>query len=319
MQFVSDIRRLLQRRLLDEESMTRLWGAILDEALDDVEVGAVVAALCACGETREELLGLHRAARSRMHNWSPVLPSHAVSIPAYGLVPGESLMVSLAAMLLRRFEVPVVVHGVLDSPCGISSARVLREMGVLPCASFAQADESLRNDRIAFIPSQLLAPRFAALIALRGRLGMENSAHVVAQALEPTGGSATRLSFSVAGTRSERFDSFAAEVGGDFVALWWPAGRSAASLSTRPRIESVRDGKRELLFDADVQEMRSNAHSQPPDDAPGIARWIQRVVGGTIPAPIPAVNLVAACLYAIGRTPDFSQAKAVAAVEINRT
>jgi anthranilate phosphoribosyltransferase len=318
MQFVSDIRRLLQRRHLDEESMARLWGAILDDALDEVEIGAVVAALATHGETREELAGLHRAAQERMQHWAPALASHAISIPAYGLVPGESLLVSLAAMLLRRFEVPVIVHGILDSPCGISSACVLRELGVLPCASFAQADEQLRSERIAFIPSQLLSPRFSSLIALRGRLGIENSAHLVAQALQPTGGSATRLSFSVAGTPSERFDSFAAEAGGDFVALWWPAGRSAASLSTRPRIESVRDGRRELLFEADVQEMRSSIQ-QPPDDAPGIARWIQRVVSGAIPAPIPAVNLVAACLYAVGRAPDFSQAKAVAAVEINRT
>jgi anthranilate phosphoribosyltransferase len=247
-----------------------------------------------------------------------MLPSHAISIPAYGLVSGESLMASLAAMLLRRFEVPVIVHGILDSPCGVSSACVLRELGVLPCASFAQADEQLRQDRIAFIPSQLLSPRFAALIALRGRLGIENSAHLVAQALDPTRGSATRLTFSVAGTRSERFDSFVADAGGDFVALWWPAGRSPASLSTRPRIESVRDGERELLFEADLQEMRS-AIPQPPDDAPGMARWIQRVVAGTIPAPTPAVNLVAACLYAVGRAPDFSQAKAIAAIEINRT
>jgi anthranilate phosphoribosyltransferase len=318
MQFVSDIRRLLQRRPLDEVAMARLWGAILDDALDEIEMGAVIAALAACGETREELMGLNRAARERMHPWAPMLPSHAISIPAYGLVPGESLMASLAAMLLRRFEVPVIVHGILDSPCGVSSACVLRELGVLPCASFAQADEQLRQDRIAFIPSQLLSPRFAALIALRGRLGIENSAHLVAQALDPTRGSATRLTFSVAGTRSERFDSFVADAGGDFVALWWPAGRSAASLATRPRIESVRDGERELLFEADLQEMRS-AIPQPPDDAPGMARWIQRVVAGTIPAPIPAVNLVAACLYAVGRAPDFSQAKAIAAIEINRT
>jgi anthranilate phosphoribosyltransferase len=316
MQFVADIRRLLQRQPLDEDVMTRLWGAILDEALDDLEVGAVVAVLAAAGETREELVGLYRAALERMDHWSPALASRAVTIPAYGLVPGEAAMASLAAMLLRRFGVPVIVHGILDSPCGISSARVLRELGVLPCGSLAQAGESLRQDGIAFVPVQLLSQRFAALVALRGKLGIENSAHLVAQALDPTRSSAARLSFSVGGTRSERFALLAGETGGDYVALSWPAGRSPSSLATRPRIESVRDGARELLFEADAQEMRTTI-PQPPDDAPGIARWITRVASGATAVPVPAVNLVAACLYAVGRAPDFAQAKAIAAVEHN--
>lgn len=145
MQITSDIRRLLHRAPLDEDAAARLWGAILDDAVDDIEIGATVAALAVSGETREELMGLYSAVRARLTHWSPAIAGMAISIPAYGLVPGESLIVSLAAALLRRFDVPVVIHGVLDSPCGVSSACVLRELGILPCAS---------------------------LIALRGRLGI---------------------------------------------------------------------------------------------------------------------------------------------------
>ena len=324
MQFVGDIRNLLRRghtagghAPLDEESATRLWGAILDDALDELEVGAVVAALAVAGETRDELMGLYRAAQDRMDHWAPELPARAVAIPAYGLVPGEAVMTCLAAMLLRRFEIPVIVHGILDSPCGVSSACVLRELGELPCASLAQADDLLRARKIAFIPAQLLSPRFVALVGLRGRLGIENTAHLVAQALDPTRGDATRLCFSVGGTGSERFEALAMEVDGDFLALGWPAGRSALNLSIRPRIERIRDGRKELLFEADVQETRS-AIAQPPGDAQGIARWIQRVITGAVPVPVPGVNLVAACLYAVGHAPDFSQAKAIAALNAGR-
>jgi anthranilate phosphoribosyltransferase len=316
MQFVSDIRKLLQRRPLEGEAMERVWGAILDDALDDIEVGAVIGALAAAGETRDELMGLYRATQERMSSWSPAVPVRAVAIPAYGLTPGESLLAALAAVLLRRFEIPVVVHGILDSPCGISAARILRELDVLPCASFAQADADLRAGGIAFIPAQLLSARFASLIALRGRLGIENSAHLVAQALDPTRGAATRLAFCVAGTRSERVDALACETRGEFVALSWPAGRSPMNLSTRPRIESIREGARELLFEADPQEMRA-AVALPPDDAQGIARWIQRVASGVTPVPVPAVNVIAACLYATGRAADLSEAKAITAIGMN--
>ena len=317
MQFVADIRKVLQRAPLDEDCAARLWGAILDEALDDVEVGAVLGALTASGATREELMGLYRAAEERMDRAPLLANARAIAIPVYGLVPGEALMASLAAALLARFEVPVVLHGILDSPSGISSVCVLRELGVLPCASLAQAEEKLRGERIAFIPAQLLGSRFASLIAMRGRLGVEGPAHLVAQALDPTQGDAVRLIFSVAGTTSERIDTLASHVDGDFVALTWPAGRSLLTLSTRPRIESIRDGNREVLFEADMQEMRT-ANALPPDDAQGMARWIKRVMSGAIPVPVPAVNLVAACLYAVGHAPDLTQAKAIAAVSAGR-
>jgi anthranilate phosphoribosyltransferase len=316
MQFVGDIRKLLQRRELEGDVMQRVWGAILDGALDDMEVGAILGGLAAASETRDELMGLYRATQERMGAWTPSLASRAVAIPAYGLTPGESLLASLAAVLLRRFEVPVVMHGILDSPCGISAARILRELDVLPCATFAQADEHLARGGIAFVPAQLLSPRFAWMISLRGRLGIENAAHLVAQAIDPTRGAATRLSFSVAATRSARVDDIVEETSGDFVTLSWPQGRSPLNLATRPRIDSVRDGAREPLFDADLQEMRTSV-ALPRDDAAAMARWIERVASGAMPLPVPALNIVAACLYATGHAAQLSEAKAITAVEMN--
>lgn len=317
MQITSAIHRLLRRDPLDEDASTQLWGAILDDAVDGPELGAVVAVLAARGETREELMGLYLAARERLAHWSPAIAGDAIAIPAYGLVAGESLIVALAATLLRKFGLPVIIHGVLDSPCGVSSACVLRELGILPCASLAQADGNLRAEGAAFLPVQLLSPAFAALIALRSRLGIETSAHLVAQALDPTRGHATRLTFCVEGTVSERYEAAGLEVEGDAVSLAWLAGRSPLNVAIRPRIERVRAGARERLFEADSQETRT-ALPPPPEDAPGIARWIERATSGTVPVPVPAMNLAAACLYAVGRAPDMSQAKAIAAFNAGR-
>jgi anthranilate phosphoribosyltransferase len=240
-----------------------------------------------------------------------------VAIPVYGVVPGEALIAPLAAMLLRKFGVPVIVHGILDSPSGISSASVLRELGILPCSSLAQADGHLAACGIAFLPVQLLSPAFAALLALRGRLGIENTAHLVAQAVDPARGAATGLGFCVEGTSSARLDTLLDHSGADCVVLRWNCGRSPVNLSMRPRIERVHAGVRETLFEADLQETRSLL-PPPPDDAHGIARWIERVTSGAMPVPVPALSLVAACLYAVGEAPDLSQAKAIAAIHAGR-
>jgi anthranilate phosphoribosyltransferase len=66
-----------------------------------------------------------------------------------------------------------------------------------------------------------------------------------------------------------------------------------------------------------MQQTRSLLPS-PPDDAHGMARWIERVTTGAIPVPVPALSLVAACLYAVGEAPDLAQAKAIAAIHAGR-
>lgn len=317
MQFTRDIRKLLQRTSLEGERLAQLWGAMLDDALDATEVGAVLGALAATGETREELAALHRAVQERIEPWTLPPAVRAVAIPAYGLVHGESLMVGLAAALLRRFEIPVVVHGILDSPCGIGTACVLRELGVLPCGSLLEADAAMREHGIAFVPVQLLSPSFASLLGLRGRLGIENAAHLVAAAIEPARGASIRLAFSAGSMRSARTELLLGETAGEIVSLAWPAGRSPLNVSARPRIERIRDGAREVLFEADLQEVRT-AMAQAPEDAAGIARWIERIGHGEAPVPVTALGLVAACLYALGHAADFTQAKALAAVSAGR-
>jgi anthranilate phosphoribosyltransferase len=319
MHFVSEIRRMLEPDALrlDELEAARLWGAILDGALDEIEIGAIVGALAARGETAAELAGLLRAARERMLRWSPGLGQRAISIPVYGLVRGEALVASLAAAMLCRFEVPVILHGILDSPCGVSAACVLRELGVLPCGTLGHADESLRETHAAYLPVQLLSPRFATLIALRNRLGLENASHIVAQAIDPTGSEATLVAFTVAGTPSERFGLVAEASGADLLQLTWPASGSPANLAVRPRMQRISPQGRELLFEADQQEVRSSAASAS-DDASGMARWIRRVMDGSVPLPVPMMNLLAACLYAAGRAKDLAEAKAIAAFGAGR-
>lgn len=318
----AEIRHLLQSAQgrgarPDAQSAYRLWGAILDGAVPELELGAAMSALAAGGETPEELAGCHGAVRERLARWTPAADGRVLAIPAYGLVPGEAFAVGLAVALLRRFGIPVVVHGVLESHGGESAARVLRELGVMPCLSFAQADLDLQRAGAAFVPVQLLSPAFASVLALRGRLGSWSSAHRISPAIDPGEAGSVRLTFSVPGTPTQALADLQQVLDGDFVALAWPAERTPASPGIRPRIAWVRDGACDVLFEAEPQETRS-ARAPPPENAAGIAGWIRRVAAGAVPAPLPALNVIAACLCATGRAPGLSEAKAVAALTASR-
>lgn len=320
MQFAHDIRRVLgggPGLPLDADEAQRLWGAILDESMDDVELGAVVAGIAARGETQEEMLGLHRAVTERLASWTPPLEARAIALPAYGAVEGEARLTALAASLLRHFGIPVVIHGTLDSPRGMSAARVLREIGILPCSTLAQADHEIVERRAAFVPVQLLAPSFAALLALRGRLGIENSAHRVAQALDPTRADAIRLGFCVGPESRGRLVGLAAAAGGQHLALEWPRDDLSRHLTVRPCIEHVHGGRVTRLFEADPVDTR-NVLAELDADASGIGRWIGSVTSGEVTLPAPVVNLVAACLHAVGDACDLSRAKALAALHAAR-
>ncbi|HEX4942984.1 MAG TPA: hypothetical protein VFV55_01450 [Usitatibacteraceae bacterium] len=325
MHSISPILRRLSRRTatppgdatawLDADESFALWGAVLDGALPELELGTLLASLAITGESAEELLGLHRALAARQARFSPALARRAVSIPVHGLVPGEAAFSVLLALFLRRFEVPVVMHGPLDSPEGPSAPMLLRELGVMPSATLADAERDLRAGGIAFIPVQILSPALGDILALRNRLGATNSAHLAAHAMDPGEMGAVRLAMSVPGTPSGRLPTFLAASGGEALLLSWPATTLACTFAFRPRISHLSGGAEAVLFQAENLERAGQAG--PPASAP-LVPWMRAVVERRAPAPPPLVNLAAACVHAAGAAADFTEAKAIVALQAGR-
>lgn len=303
---------------LDVEEAQLLFGAVLDDAVPDVELGALLASLALAGESTDELVGLHRALVDRSARWSPELYRRPIAIPLYGVFPGEAILAGLLAMFLRRFDVPVIMHGPLDAPSGPSAAVLLRELDVLPCTCAAQAEAELASRGIVFVPAQLLSTAFASMLALRARLGTPNAAHFAAQAIDPGGTGAVRIGMSIAATTTDRLRALHRAVEGDALVLAWPAGKSPANLAFRPRITRVRDGIAEPLFDAQAAEHACGVPACALEDPVAAALWIRAVAARAAPVPVPLVNLAAACIYSTGLSADFAQAKAIAALQAGR-
>ncbi|MCM2326493.1 MAG: hypothetical protein NDI88_01255 [Lysobacter sp.] len=317
------LRRLLQRDAaapdarasLDPEEAHALWSAVLDGALPELELGALLAAFAIGGESPAELLGLHRALAARQPRFAPALARPVISIPVYGLLRGEAAFSVLLAMFLRRFDVPVVLHGPLDAPCGPSAPALLREMGVLPCATLPEADRELHATGVAFVPVQLLSPALGDLLALRTRLGTTNPAHLAAHALDPGAMGAVRLAMCVAGTPSERVAALLPAAGAQSLLLAWPASAPGCNLAWRPRITRISEDGETLVFEAEHGD-RPPAFDLP--EAAQLVPWMRSVLERRAPAPPPLVNIAAACVHAAGAAPDLMQAKAVVALQSGR-
>jgi anthranilate phosphoribosyltransferase len=322
---ISSILRRVSRRVaalpgdasssLDGQEAFALWGAVLDGALAEMELGALLASLAMAGESRDELLGLHRALAVRQARFAPELARRAIAIPVHGLVPGEAAFSVLLALFLRRFDVPVVLHGPLDSPEGPSAPALLRELGVLPSGTLADAERDLRLHGIAFLPVQLLSPALGGLLALRTRLGVTNSAHVAAHAMDPGAMGALRLAMSVPGTASGRLEELVAATPGDALLLSWPPGVPACNLALRPRIALLRNGGEASIFAAEGADRPVQPGLPAP---PHLVPWMRAIVERRMPAPLPLVNLAVACLCASGAANDLTQAKAVVALQSGR-
>lgn len=301
---------------LMEDDAYRLFGAMLDGGIPELELGALLAALRLKQESVAELFGFSRAVSERLYLLDPPPGSvRPVVLSSYDGTRNYPNLVPLLALLLQRFGIPVLVHGTLEGCGGLTSAHVFRELNTYPCTSLSQAQRALQNEGLAFAPCAVLSPGLAALLSLRARLGVDNVAHTMVRLLAPFGGEG----FRVVGARSDRerdtLRDFLLGSGAHGLLLDVTEGEPFANPDRRPKLEYVAEGEAALLFETEAGPVKGLSHLPNPMDALNTARWVRQALAGEVPVPMPIVNQVACCLYGAGYTDDMNQAKAIVAVE----
>lgn len=303
-------------RDLNQDEARSLFAAMLDGGIPDFELGALLMALRLKGEYIDELGGAAEALAARtaklMGGEKP-----AVVLPTYGGARGFPNLTPLLALLLRRFEIPVLLHGELDGHGRVATAYVLRELGIMPVANLARADEVLAREGLVFVPVGALAPGLAGLLALRARLGVRHLGHQAAKLLQAfDDGRALTVIGATHADRLERFRLICLGRRRRALVLMGTEGEPFADPRHRPEIDLLRDGEQEVLFRAEKGSFSPTGMLPSSLDAAATARWIQAVLAGDVPVPTPIVNQLACCLYGIGYVDDMNQAKAIAAVEV---
>ena len=299
----------------------QLFAAMLDGGLPELELGAILVALKMRPVPLPVMLGFDAALAERVLSLLPEPEGEPrpVVIPAYSSVRGQPNLMPLVALLLQRLNVPVLVHGTLESHGGVASAYVFRELGIMPCTTRVQTQSALEQDRLAFVLTGVLAPGLAALLALRARTGIAGLCRVMATLIDPFAGAGLRIVAAVGSEELASLRELLIATGDTALLMLGVEGEAFVNPRRRPRIELIRDGEAMVLFE------QEHTHEHAPEFAAigdagneprATANYIRQVLDGSAQLPPPIVNQLACCLYAAGHTEDLNQAKAIVAVEI---
>jgi anthranilate phosphoribosyltransferase len=300
-------------RDLSTSDAEQLYAAMLDGGVPELELGAILLALRVKTESVAELIGFYNAMCARLYRLeAPAGKPRPLVIPSYNGTRKQPNLMPLVALLLERFGVPVLMHGTLDGGGRSASAYVLRELGVMPCATLGQAQQALDAGHFAFVPTAVLSPGLADLLALKSRLGLRNSAHTIAKLIDPFGGAGVRLTAVTHPDYLLRLREFFLATGESALLMRGTEGEAFANPRKRPRIEIFDAGESTVLFE---EEHMMAAAATAEADIKATAAWTLKALKGEVALPLPIVNQLACCLYATRYAADFNQAKAIVALE----
>lgn len=318
-QYIKEVGRGAEgSRDLSSEDAKQLYAAMLDGGVPDLELGALILGFRVKGESAAEMSGFLQAANERtnvLH--TPHGRVRPVVLPSYNGARKEANLTPLLALLLKRFGVPVLVHGPLEGFGRVTSGHIFRELGIMPSASLTQAQTALEERGLAFLPISGLCPGLANLLALRSRMGVRNSAHSLVKMLDPFRGDGVVVAPATHPAFLDLMRDVLAAGGGRALLLRGTEGEPFANPKRRPRLEYIREGICETLFEAEHDSLKSLPNLPDGADAAVTAQWIRRVLDNNLSLPLPIANQLACCLYACGYAEDFNQAKAIVAVEGN--
>lgn len=302
--------------LLSEEA-ERLFGAILDGGVPDLELGAIMLALRLRGESARELGGFLAAVESRAFRLErPTKEIRPVVLPSYNGARKSANLTPLLALLLRRFGVPVLVHGLLEGFGRVTSAHIFRELGIMPVASLDEAQRQIHRQELAFVPISALAPGLADQLSLRARLGVRNCAHALVKLFDPFLGAGVLVAQATHPPFLAHMREILKEKERTAVLLRGTEGEPYANPLRRPALELIRNGECRVLFEAEHESIKSLPYLPENTDARTTAQWMRQVLEDNLPLPLPLAHQLACCLYASGAARDVNEAKALVAVEV---
>ena len=149
-------RRLTRGERLTEDEAAAAMGSIMDGEATPAQIGALLAAMAARGETEDEVVGFARAMRARA---VPLTSKGAVDTCGTGGDGAGTFNIStVASFVVAACGVPVAKHGNRSASGTCGSADVLEALGVRIDAPPATVQKALDDAGWTF----LFAPKFHA-------------------------------------------------------------------------------------------------------------------------------------------------------------
>lgn len=153
-----------------------------------------------------------------------------------------------------------------------------------------QAQQVLEEKGVAFLPLTALCPGLHNLLSLRARMGVRNSAHSLVKLLNPFRGEAVLVAPATHPDFITLMRDILVERGQRGLLLRGTEGEPVANAKRRPRLEHVRNGAVEVLFEAEHDSLRGLPNLPEACDAASTARWTRRVLEKQVPLPKPVAS-----------------------------
>lgn len=172
-------------RNLTREEAREAMGMLLEDKVEDTQLGAFLMLLRHKEESAEEMAGFTEAVRERL-----TAPAIRVDIdwPTYAGKKRHLPWYLLAAKCLAQNGVRIFMHGGGAHTAGrLYSEQLLDALAIPLCRNWQSVNEALDTGNLAFMPLQDWAPHLQRMIDLRNTLGLRSPIHSLARILNPLG------------------------------------------------------------------------------------------------------------------------------------
>src|SRR3954471_4129512 len=172
---------------LSFEEMSAAFDAVMCGRWSEDQIGLLLTALAAKGETVDEIAGAADAMRRHM---TPIRSRHAEVLDTCGTGGGDSKMFNVstpAAIGAAPAGVPVAKHGNRSITSRSGSADVLTELGVNIDASTSQVEACLDELGLCFCFAPLAHPAMKHVAAVRKKLGIRTIFNILGPLVNPAG------------------------------------------------------------------------------------------------------------------------------------
>lgn len=273
-------------RPLDAEVANELFAAMINGAVPELELGAIVMALRIKSESLAELTGFHRAAQQHLPRLAlPHGGPKVVVLPSYNGARRQPNLMPWLALALQAAGVPVLIHGRADFPQRASTFELLGALGIAPSTDMTAANACIAEGKIALLRCADWLPGLDRLLALRLRMGVRGTAHTLVKLLDPAPGHSVRV---VAVTHPEylaRMDGFLTAQYADALLMRGTEGEAYANPRRRPLITGYRHGAPFLVCDAEPGSMPPQPDQPMGVDVDANAILIRQMLAGDVAIP----------------------------------
>ncbi|WP_135820994.1 anthranilate phosphoribosyltransferase [Halostella litorea] len=183
------IERVADGEDLTQEQAREAASAVFEDATE-AQIGALLTALRAKGETETEIAGfaegMREAARTITPDRTPLVDTCGTGGDDYDTINVSTT----SAIVASGAGVPVAKHGNYSVSSSSGSADVLEEVGVNVEAEPPAVEEAIEADGIGFMLAPVFHPAMKAVIGPRKELGMRTVFNVLGPLTNPAGADA---------------------------------------------------------------------------------------------------------------------------------